>query len=368
MSVRSCPLRFMFSGVAMMALTACSAAAAQPTGLPATTAMAAPTTSSTADAPPDGSSIRVGLVTDTGGVHDQAFNQLAWEGVQRASNDMGFQTKALESEQAADNEMKIESLAAEGYDVIITIGASMGEATAVMARQHPDIHFAIVDHAYSDGNLANVTSLMFAEDQVGFLAGVVAGGMSKSGFVCSVSGLRTPESDRYVTSFMAGATWQAGSDLKIMNNYINLETSDPNVPNFDDPTQGRDTALQLIDAGCDVVFGVGGDAVSGALLAAKERNLPAVGADVDQYNTDPEVQDALLTSAQKNVDVMLYNFLRSVADGTVTAGITTGTLHNGGVGLAPFHSWDSRIPAELKAQVQQASDAIQNGSIQTNLP
>jgi basic membrane protein A len=126
--------------------------------------------------------------------------------------------------------------------------------------------------------------------------------------------------------------------------------------------------LRLIGRDCDVVFGVGWDAVNGALLAAKENNLPAIGADVDQYNTDPETQSALISSAMKNVDVAVYNYLKTVADGSVKAGISTATLQNGGVGLAPFHDWDSKIPADLKAQIQKASDGIKDGSIKIDLP
>jgi len=344
---------------ATMLLAACAPAApVQPTTAPAATAAALP----------NGSSIKVGLVTDTGGVNDQAFNQLAWQGVQKAATDMGFQAKFLESGQPSDYEMNIDALAAEGYNVIITVGPLMGDATALKAKQYPDIKFAIVDNAYVISGLANVTSLMFAEDQVGFLAGVLAGGMSRSGFVCSISSLQTPGSSRYMISFFQGATWQAGPEMKFMNNYINIQTSDNNVPSFDDSTQGKETALRLIGEGCDVVFGIGGDAVDGALLAAKESNLPAVGADIDQYNTYPEAQSALISSAMKNVDVAVYNYLKSVADGSVQAGISTGTLQNGGVGLAPFHDWDSRIPADLKAQIQQASDGIKDGSIKIDLP
>lgn len=339
----------------------------------ATAAPAVPTQLTTAPTAttgplPNGSSIKVGLVTDTGGVNDRAFNQLAWEGVQKASKDMGFQAKLLESRQPADYETNIDALAAEGYNVIITIGSTMGDATASKAKQYPGIKFAIVDHSYPDDSPANVTSLIFAEEQVGFLAGVLAGGMSRSNFVCSISSLQTPASNRYMISFFKGATWQAGPEMKFMNNFINIKTSDNKVPSSDDSTQGKETALRLIGNGCDVVFAIGGDAVNGALLAARENNLPAVGSDVDEYNTDPEAQSALITSALKNVDVAVYNYLKTVADGSVQAGISTGTLQNGGVGLAPFHDWDSRIPADLKARLQKASDGIQAGSIKIDLP
>ncbi len=354
------------------ALAAPTAAPVQPTTAPAATA-AAPTT---AAVQPDGPSIKVGLVTNTGGVNDKAFNQLAWEGVQKASKDMGFQAKFIESKQPTDYEKNIDALATEGYNVIITVGSLMGDATALKAKQYPHLKFAIVDNAYAPtsgskycddtikdcyaaGGLTNVTSLMFAEEQVGFLAGVLAGGMSKSGFACSVSAMRTPPNERYVRNFFGGATWQAGTNMKFLNNYI---------PSVTDPTQGKETALSLIGKGCDVVFAVGGNTVNGALLAAKENNVMAIGTDVDQYYTYPEVKDALISSAQKNVDAAVYNYLKTVADGSVKAGISTATLQNGGVGLAPFHDWDSKIPADLKAQIQKASDGIKDGSIKIDLP
>lgn len=168
-------------------------------------------------------------------------------------------------------------------------------------------------------------------------------------------------------SFRAGAVWQAGPTMKMMNNYINIQTTNNNVPSFTDSTHGKETALKLIGQGCDVVFGVGGSTVNGVLLAAKENDLPAIGADVDEYNTYPEAQSALITRAMKNVNVAVYNYLKSVADGSVKAGISTTTLQNGGVGLAPFHDWDSKIPAALKAQIQKASDGIKDGSIKIDL-
>lgn len=342
------------------ALAAPTTVSVQPTTAPLPTSAALTTTAQTDDA-----SIKVGLVTDTNGVNDQAFNQLAWEGVQKASEEIGFQAKFIESKQTSDYETNIDELAAEGYDVIITVGSPMGDATALKAKQYPNIKFAIIDNAYADGGLTNITSLMFAEEQAAFLAGVLAGGMSKSGFVCSISSMKTPASDRSVMSFRAGAVWQGGEDIRGMNNYINLQTTDTNIPNVIDPTEGKDTAMSLIGAGCDVVFGV---AANGALLAARENNLMAIGFNVDQYNTYPEAKEALMSSAQKNVDVAVYNYLRTVADGSVKAGISIGTLQNGGVSLAPFHAWDSKIPADLKVQIQKASDGIKDGSITIDLP
>ncbi len=359
--------------VSAMLLAACTSAAtlttasAVPTGVPVQANL---------------SSINVGLVTDIGGVNDKAFNQLAWIGVQKATKEMGFQSKFIDSRQPGDYEKNIEALAAEGYNVIIAVGSKMGDATALKAKQHPNIKFAIVDNTYvptsgspscantikdcyTDGGLTNVTSLMFAEEQLGFLAGVLAGGMSKSGFVCSISSMKTPASDRYVISYRGGAVWQAGENIKGMNNYINIQNTDSNVPTIADSTEGKETAHRLIGAGCDVVFGV---AANGALLAAKENNVMAIGFEVDQYNTYPEAKSALLSSVQKNVDVAVYNYLKTVANDSVKAGISIATLQNGGIGLAPFHDWESNIPADLKARIQKASDRIKDGSIRLDIP
>src|SRR5260221_2242767 len=129
MSTRLCLVLSIILTVTML-LAACAPAAAlvQPM-----------TAAPTAAAQPNRSSIKVGLVTDTGGVNDHAFNQLAWEGVQKASTEMGFQAKFIASKQSTDYEKNIDALATEGYNVIITVGSMMGDATALKAKQYPNI-------------------------------------------------------------------------------------------------------------------------------------------------------------------------------------------------------------------------------------
>lgn len=318
------------------------------------------------------SDLKVGLVTDVGGVNDKSFNQSAWAGVQKAAAEFGFEANYIESKQPTDYEKNIDQFATEDYDVIITVGFLMGDSTAVKARQYPEIKFGIIDNSYfptegsvacgadvtdcyDDGGLKNVTSLMFQEDQVGFLAGVLAAGMSQTGTVCSVSGMEIPPVVRFITGYQAGAKWMR-SDVTTLNVYI---------PSFTDPAKGKETGISMIGQGCDVIFGCGGNTGNGGLLAAKEQGLMAIGVDVDQYNTYPEVADALLTSAAKNVDVAVYEYLKSIVDGTDTAGIFTANIENGGVGLAPYHDWDAKIPAEVKEKVDEAMAGLKDGSIST---
>ena len=287
----------------VLLMSACNIASPTPNAL-------STNTGSLPTQPPATAKLKVGLVTDTGGVNDKSFNQSAWEGVQKAASDFGYDAKFIESKQPTDYEKNIDQFATENYDVIVTVGFLMGDATAAKAKQYPNIKFAIIDNAYfptkgsaacadtvkdcyDDGGLKNVTSLMFQEDQVGYLAGVLAAGMTKTGTICSVSGMEIPPVVRFVVGFQNGAQWmKAGT--KALNVYI---------PSFTDPAKGKETAVSMIGQGCDVIFGVGGNTGNGGLLAAKEKGLMAIGVDVDQYNTYPEVKDALVTSAMKNVDV-----------------------------------------------------------------
>ena len=322
--------------------------------------------------PAPAAKMKVGLVTDTGGVNDKSFNQSAWAGVQKAATEFGWDAKFIESKQPTDYEKNIDQFATEKYDAIVTVGFLMGDATAVKAKQYPTIKFAIIDNAYfptkgvaycddtkkdcyADGGLTNVTSLMFQEDQVGFLAGVLAGSMTKTGTVCTVSGMEIPPVVRFVVGFQNGAKY-AKADAKTLNVYI---------PSFIDPAKGKETGQSMISQGCDVVFGVGGNTGNGGLLAAKEKGLMAIGVDVDQYNTYPEVKDALISSAAKNVDTAVYTYLKSISDKSSKAGMFTANLQNGGVGLAPFHDWDSKIPQAVKDKIKTASDDLKSGKLQT---
>jgi basic membrane protein A and related proteins len=319
------------------------------------------------------SKLKVGLVTDTGGVNDKSFNQSAWAGVQKAATEFSWDAKYIESKVASDYSKNIDEFATEKYDVIVTVGFLMGDDTAAKAKQYPNIKFAIIDNAYFptkdsvacpdtvkdcyvDGGLTNVTSLMFQEDQVGFLAGVLAAGMTQSGVVCTVSGMQIPPVERYVIGFQNGAAWMKAGIAVPLNVYI---------PSFTDPAKGKETAISMIGQGCDVIFGVGGNTGNGGLLAAKENNLMAIGVDVDQYNTYPEVQSALLSSAMKNVDVAVYEYLKTVKAGTVKAGAVTANLTNSGVGLAPFHDWDSKIPQTVKDKIAEATKGLIAGTITT---
>jgi len=309
--------------------------------------------------------LKIGLVTDVGGVNDKSFNQSAWAGVQKAVKELGAEARFIESKQVTDYEKNIDSFATEGYDMIITVGFLMGDATALKAKQYPNIKFAIVDYAYFPANagdpdpyktdLKNVTSLMFQEDEVGYLAGVLAGCMTKSNVIGSVAGMEIPPVVRFVVGYQNGAKW-VNPSVNPLNQYI---------PSFVDPAKGKEVGLSMINQGADVIFGVGGNTGNGGLLAAKEKGLMGIGVDVDQYYTYEEVKDILITSAAKNVDVAVFTAIKALSEGKLEAGILTGNIQNGGIGLAPYHDWESKIPQSCKDKVNEATKGLKDGSLKT---
>jgi basic membrane protein A len=307
--------------------------------------------------------LRVGVVLDTGGIQDKSFNEYTLKGSREAAAEAGLDFSYLPSQSTSDYEKNIESLIGEGADLVITVGFPLGDATAKAARRHPEVHFAIVDNAYfpgfgcpesvqdcytAEGGLSNVTSLMFAEDEVGYLAGVLAACMSQSGTVASVAGMEIPPVMRFVTGYQNGAR-SVNANVVTLNQYI---------PDFDDPATGEVVAQGFINQGADVIFGVGGNTGNGGLLAAQKAGVMAIGVDVDQYFTYPQVREVLLTSASKNVDVAAAAAVKEFAAGQLTAGIRTATVVNGGVGLAPYHDWEQKIPQACKDRVETAEEAI----------
>ena len=300
---------------------------------------------------------KIGVVLDTGGENDKSFNEYTLKGARDGAAAAGLEMSYIVSTASSDYEKNIETQISEGANLVITVGFLMGDATAAIAKRYPETKFAIIDYAYPPGkdgtdpykgDLKNVTSLMFAEDQVGYLTGVLAACVSKSGTIATVSGMEIPPVQRYVKGFQAGAK-SLNPQIKTLNQY---------VPDFNDPATGKSVGQSFISQGADVIFAVGGNTGNGGLLAAKEASVKAIGVDVDQYFTYPEVKDVLLTSAKKNIDIATAQAIKDFAASKLQPGISTATIASGGVGLAPYHDWDSKISADCKAKVKAAEAAV----------
>lgn len=312
------------------------------------------------------------VVLDTGGENDKGFNQFTLQGARDAAEETGLEIAHIVSGTSNDYEANIRNFVKEGCGLVITVGFLMGDITAQIAKENPDTHFAIVDVAYfpgfgcdegvddcysEAGGLSNITSLMFAEDEVGYLAGTLAACVSDSGVIGSVSGMEIPPVVRFVTGYQNGAK-AFNPDITTLNKYI---------PNFNDPTGGKQAGEDQIRDGADVIFGVGGNTGNAGLLAAHEAGLMGIGVDVDQYETFPDVASALLTSAAKNVDVAAYNAVIDFAEGSLDGGIQISSVSNDGIGLTPYHDWETKIPDECKTAVNEARQDLIDGTISTGM-
>lgn len=274
-----------------------------------------------ADETKDPSEVKVGVITDVGGVNDGSFNQSAWEDLTRANEELGITTNYLESHTDSDYIPNLETFIDEEYDLIICIGYQLADAMREEAEANPDQKFAIVDDA-TCADLDNVTCLMFEQAQASYLVGYVAGLTTKSNTIGFVLGMSTGVMNQFGYGYCAGAL-DANPDVKILQN---------NANSFGDTAAGKTAANNMIADGADVIFHAAGATGLGAIDACKEAGIWAIGVDSDQSPLAPET---ILTSALKRVDNACYDATKKAILGTLEGGVATYDLAAGGVDIAP---------------------------------
>jgi basic membrane protein A len=309
----------------------------------------------------------VGLVTEVGRRDDRSYNQAAWEGIQQAKNSgIVSWAASIETVDSRDYEENIDVFAQAGYDIIVTVGSAMSDATRMEANAFPDSYFIGVDQDQSaNQNFApNLTGLVFAEDQIGFLAGAMAALMSKAGQVDAVCASDVlPYMQRYGMGFLAGAAYinpQVKATVKYHND-VDLDKT------FVDPEWGAATANTLIDSGTDIIFSVGGTTGNNALITAVTRGAYVIGADTDQYYSLPVAAPHLYVSVLKMIApgvAELINMAKGDQDGS--SFFPSGN-YDGQVGLSPYHDLDSSIPEEVKQRMAELTQALLAGEIQTGV-
>jgi basic membrane protein A len=299
------------------------------------------------------SDVRVALVTDVGQLHDRGFNQLAYQGLKRAEKELGIQIRVVESASAADYVPNYAALVRQRYDLVIGVGFAQGDAIDTAATQYPNAKFAIVDvdQAGLKHKPKNVVGLLFREQEVGYLAGYLAGLTQKRAggdlVVSSVGGFKEPPVDRFIAGYQAGAQ-EAFPGVTTLNAY----SSD-----WDDQAKCKEIALSQIARGSGVVFQVAGGCGLGALTAAKQRNVWGIGVDADQSF----LGDFVLTSALKRVDAAVFETIQGVVDDSWQGGrnLTFG-LKDDGVGLGKI---SPKVPPEDLDALDQIKERIRSGEI-----
>ena len=305
---------------------------------------------------PEAKKIKVGLVTDIGGLNDRSFNQLANEGLERAKSELGVDGRVLTSSKNSDYVPNLSSLAQQKYDIVIGVGFLMAEAMETVAKKFPDTNFAIIDYpqAAMKSKPANVDGLLFKENEAGYLVGTLAALYTKDKggdqVISSVGGQKIPPVDGYIAGYQAGAK-KANPDIKTLNGYSE---------DFVKQDLCKELALNQIAEGSQVVFQVAGQCGLGALDAAKEKGVVGIGVDADQGY----LGDHVITSALKKVDVAVFNTVKAVQDGSFKGGTDTiFDIKSGGVGLGKV----SAAGQKYEEQVNQVMEQIKSGEI-TDIP
>jgi basic membrane protein A and related proteins len=304
---------------------------------------------------PAAKKIKVGLVTDIGGLNDRSFNQLANAGLEKAKTELGIEGRVLTSKSNSDYVPNLSSLAQQKEDLVIGVGFLMADAMNTVASKFPDTKFAIidVDATQLKAKPTNVTGLLFKEQEAGYLVGYMAGLWAKDNnvdTVSSVGGQKIPPVDHYIAGFQAGAK-AANPDIKTLNGYSQ---------DFVDQAKCKEIALDQISKGSKVVFQVAGQCGLGALDAAKEKGAQGIGVDADQGY----LGDHIMTSAEKKVDVAVETAIKAAQDGSIKGGTnTTFDLTNDGVGYGKPNAEGAKYEDQVKA----VAEKIKSGEI-TDIP
>jgi basic membrane protein A len=292
-------------------------------------------------AKPAGKKIKVGVVTDIGGLNDRGFNALAYKGLKDAEKQLGIQGRVLISKSNADYIPNLSTLAQQKYDLVIGVGFLMTEATGTVAKKFPSVHFAIVDSspAAMKGKPTNVEGLIFKEQEAGYIVGYLAGLYAKDNKATSVStvgGQDVPAVDHYIGGFQAGAK-AANSAIKTPNAFSQ---------DFVDQAKCKEIALNQIAQGSKVVFAVAGQCGLGALDAAKQKSVQGIGVDADQGYIGPQV----FTSAIKRVDVAVFDAIKGAQSGQYKGGQDSiYDVKTGGIGYGKLNSAAQKYADQAKS-------------------
>ena len=288
--------------------------------------------------------IKIGMVTDTGGINDQSFNQSTWEGLSALPTDE-FEIAHLVSKTDADYDTNIQTFIDDGYDLILCTGFKLAEATKKAAEANPDQKFAIIDDASID--LPNVACLMFAQEQASYLVGIVAGMASESGVVGYVQGMVSENMNLFGIGFIEGVL-SVNPEATVLQYHAN---------SFGDVAAGSAAVKNFVTKGADVVYHAAGGTGAGVITGCQENGIYAIGVDADQSYLAPET---VITSAMKRVDIAAQDISKAVKEGTFKGGITMYDINNGGVDVAPTQDL---LTEDMIAAVEAAKADLQSGAI-----
>ncbi len=314
----------------------------------------------------DKGKIKVGIVFDIGGKNDRSFNAAAWDGVQRAEKDLDIVLRDIEPGNPTSIEPAMRAFAEKKFDLIIGVGFAQGPIMQKVAKDYPNIQFAIVDGVIFDDDgktpLKNVASLVFREHEGSYLVGMIAAEKSKSGTLGFIGGMKIPLIERFEKGYEEGAK-SINPDIKVYASYIGVTDSA-----WNNPGKGKELAVSQIQKGADVIFTAAGNSGLGAFDAVEQAGVDengvakkyVIGVDKNQNFVKPGF---VLTSMVKRVDNVVYDVVKEVLDGKFQGGFHVFGLDKDGVAYTIDEYNKSLITKETIEKVEKAKKQIISGEI-----
>ncbi len=294
---------------------------------------------------------RAGVVFDVGGIDDKSFNEAAYKGLMRAQKEMGVEISQYQPSQPADRKTGLRQFAAKELDVIIGVGFIFTDEIIAMAKDFPNIKFACVDMVDKpEAEIPpNLVGLKFREEEGSFLAGALAGLMTKTKKVGFVGGMNVPLIHKFEAGYRAGVKHVA-PDAEISVNYAG-ET--PKA--FEDPETGKNRAIEQYKSGVDIIFHASGKTGLGVFQAAKEEKKLAIGVDADQWSEAPGF---VLSSMVKGVELAVFETIKAAKESRFKSGKQVLGLAENGVGLVYDENNKAMIPADIYQKVMALKEEI----------
>jgi basic membrane protein A len=316
-------------------------------------------------------------VSDLTGFDDNDFNELTFTGVEEAAAEIGVEARGAESSSEDQYSGNIGTLVDEGCDLIVTVGFALANATRDSALINEDVNFALIDSTVTNDDfsplvLDNVKPVLFDTAQAAALAGYVAAGASTTGVVGTYGGMPFPSVTVFMDGFQIGIEHYNevhGTDVQLLG-WDRAAQNGLFVGSFDDQLQAKNITLGLLDQGADVIMPVAGTLFIASIDAVDEQgtNAAIIGVNSDAVVTAPEYSAYMLTSVMKNLTTATREVTLAAFDGGFSSDPYVGTLGNGGVGIAPFHDWESKLDPALIAEVEALQQAIIAGEFVVESP
>ena len=298
-----------------------------------------------------GDKIHVGLVFDIGGKDDRSFNAAAWEGAKRAKEQLPIVLRDVEPGDPSSIEPAMRAFAERGYDLIIGVGFAQAEIMEQVAKDYPEIHFAIIDGVI---DLPNTASLVFKEHEGSYLVGMIAGRTTKTDTIGFIGGMDIPLIHRFQKGYEEGAQ-AVNPDVRLITNYVGVTDAA-----WNNPGKGKELAVAQIGKGADVIFTAAGNSGLGAFDAAEQYNKLVIGVDSNQNWMKPGF---VLTSMVKRVDNAVYSIIEDEIAGRFKPGFHVYGLENEGVAYSLDQYNKHLISPEVLREVEEAKKKIIAGEI-----